>query len=96
MSTVLCTADDALALPRLSQARVPLTCQIEAMDENGQVRSLAIPVERALTVYVDKRELITLMTLGARPEWLVLGYLRNQGLISSAAQVQRISTPRNR
>ena len=91
MSTVLCTADDALALPRLSQARVPLTCQIEAMDENGQVRSLAIPVERALTVYVDKRELITLMTLGARPEWLVLGYLRNQGLISSAAQVDSIT-----
>jgi len=91
MSAVLCSVDDALALPRLSQARSPLTCQIEAWDENGQVRSLAIPVERALTVYVDKRELITLMTLGARPEWLVLGYLRNQGLISSAAQVDLIT-----
>lgn len=91
MSAVLCAADDALALPRLSQARTPLTCQIEAMDENGQLRTLAIPVERALTVYVDKRELITLMTLGARPEWLVLGYLRNQGLISSAAQLDSIT-----
>jgi len=91
MSSVLCAAGDALALPRLSQARTPLTCQIEAMDENGQLRTLAIPVERALTVYVDKRELITLMTLGARPEWLVLGYLRNQGLISSAAQLDSIT-----
>ena len=78
-------------LPRLSQAREPLTCQIEARDESGQLRSLAIPVERALTVYVDKRELVTLMTLGARPEWLVLGYLRNQGLIDSAAQIDSIT-----
>ena len=78
-------------LPRLSQAREPLTCQIEARDESGQLRSLAIPVERALTVYIDKRELVTLMTLGARPEWLVLGYLRNQGLIQSAAQIDSIT-----
>ena len=38
-----------------------------------------------LTVYVDKRELVTLMTLGAHPEWLVLGYLRNQRLVERRA-----------
>lgn len=89
MSEALATLPQTL--PRLSQAREPLTCQIEARDESGQLRSLAIPVERALTVYVDKRELVTLMTLGSRPEWLVLGYLRNQGLIDSAAQIDSIT-----
>ena len=78
-------------LPRLSRARSPLTCDIEAQDESGQLRKLAIPVERGLTIYVDKRELVTLMTLGARPEWLVLGYLRNQGLIASAQELDSIT-----
>jgi formate dehydrogenase assembly factor FdhD len=34
-----------------------------------------------LTVFVDRRELVTLMTLGAAPELLVVGYLRNQRLV---------------
>ena len=54
-----------------------------AVNEHGEPQSIAIPAERALTVYVDKRELVTLMTLGAHPEWLVLGYLRNQRLVAS-------------
>ena len=52
---------------------------------------MAIPAERDLTVYVDKRELVTLMTLGAHPEWLVLGYLRNQRLVRSVAEVESIT-----
>lgn len=76
---------------KLTEARLPLTCQITAYDENDQARSLAIPVERALTIYVDKRELITLMTLGARPEWLVLGYLRNQGLIDRVQDLESVT-----
>ena len=52
---------------------------------------MSIPAERALTLYVDKRELVTLMTLGAHPEWLVLGYLLNQRLIESAAEVDSIT-----
>jgi FdhD protein len=42
-------------------------------------------------VYVDKRELVTLMTLGAHPELLVLGFLRNQRLVASAAEVESIT-----
>ncbi len=42
-------------------------------------------------MYVDKRELVTLMTLGARPEWLVLGYLRNQRLVDSVDEVESIT-----
>jgi FdhD protein len=51
----------------------------------------AIPAERALTVYVDKRELVTLMTLGAFPELLVLGFLRNQRLVESVAEIESIT-----
>ena len=77
--------------PHLTQARAPLTERVPAIDEHGQTQQVSIPAERSLTVYVDKRELVTLMTLGARPEWLVLGYLRNQRLLSSADEVESIS-----
>ncbi len=65
--------------------------EVIAVDEHGQNRTLFIPAERALTVYVDKRELVTLMTLGAHPEWLVLGYLRNQRLVDSIAEIESIT-----
>ena len=77
--------------PRLTQAGEPLTREIEVLDEYGQFRRLHIPVERPLTVFVDKRELVTLMTLGAAPELLVLGYLRNQRLVDDLAQVESIT-----
>src|SRR3954468_2624696 len=75
---------------RITAARAPLTHEIDARDEFGQVRRISIPAERALTVYVDKRELVTLMTLGAAPELLVLGYLRNQRLLGSAQEIESI------
>ena len=78
-------------LPRLTQARLPLTRQITVHDESGQAREIAIPAERDLTIYVDRRELVTLMTLGACPEWLVLGWLRNQRLIGSVDEIESIT-----
>jgi FdhD protein len=78
-------------MPVLSQASAPLTKEVQVMDEQGQLRTLFIPAERALTVYVDKRELVTLMTLGAHPEWLVLGYLRNQRLVDSVDEIESIT-----
>jgi len=80
-----------LPLPRLTQAQAPLTQAIAVVNEFGQPQMLDIPAERALTVYVDKRELVTLMTLGAQPEWLVLGYLLNQRLIRAAHEVESIT-----
>lgn len=77
--------------PRLTQASAPLTQEIEVLDEYGERRRIAIPAERALTVFVDKRELVTLMTLGAAPEWLVLGYLRNQRLVASPADIDSVT-----
>ena len=78
-------------MPRLTQALAPLTCEINAVNEYGEQLAVSIPAERALTVYVDKRELVTLMTLGAHPEWLVLGYLRNQRLVTSVHDIESIT-----
>ena len=77
--------------PRLTSASVPLLREIQILDEYGQQRTIPIPAERALTVFVDKRELVTLMTLGAMPELLVLGYLRNQRLIAGLDDVESIT-----
>ena len=78
-------------LPALTQARAGLTSEVVAVNEFGESVAVSIPAERALTLYIDKRELVTLMTLGAQPELLALGYLRNQRLIASAAEVESIT-----
>lgn len=80
-----------MPLPHLTQARAPLTREVEVMNQHGERESIFIPAERDLTVYVDKRELVTLMTLGAHPEWLVLGYLLNQRLITSVDEIESIT-----
>jgi len=76
---------------RLTQASAPLMQSIVVRDEFGATREIAIPAERALTVFVDKRELVTLMTLGAAPELLVLGYLRNQRLVDGVEQIESVT-----
>ena len=78
-------------LPHLTQAQAPLISEIDAVNESGELQKVSIPAERALTVYVDKRELVTLMTLGANPELLVLGYLRNQRLVRNVADIASIT-----
>lgn len=80
-----------MPLPFLTEARAPLTREIATVNEHGEQGAVSIPAERPLTVYVDNRELVTLMTLGARPEWLVLGYLRNQRLVNAVDEVESIT-----
>lgn len=75
------------ALPQMTQSLAALTKEVQVRDERGRVSTISIPVERSLTVYLDKRELLTLMTMGACPEMLVLGYLRNQRLIRSLSEI---------
>jgi FdhD protein len=91
---VLGPAARALALvpdaPRVSSAFATPLSHIAAVDEHGEARPLQLPIERPLTVVVDRRDIVTLMTLGAAPEWLVLGYLRNQRLLDDAAAVRSI------
>jgi FdhD protein len=76
--------------PQLSNAVVPLTHEVEILDERGRASTIHIPAERPLTVYVDKRELVTLMTLGGAPEALTLGYLRNQRLVKSLDEIESV------
>lgn len=73
--------------PEFSSTPVKLTYVVNAIDETARTAPLAIPAERPLTVYVDQRELVTLMTLGAAPEALTLGYLRNQRLVQTIEEI---------
>jgi len=79
------------ARPRLSAASAPLTREVEVLDEFGKRRTLQIPTEQPLTLYLDKREVVTLMTLGSAPELLTLGYLRNQRLVERVEDVESIT-----
>jgi FdhD protein len=74
-------APDTPYRPLLTNAARPATFTVKAVDETGAPRETAIAGEHPLTLYVDKQELLTLMTLGAAPEALALGYLRNQRLV---------------
>lgn len=76
--------------PRLSAASRPLTFEVEALNERGEALTTAIAGEHPLTLYVDKREIVTLMTLGQEPEALALGYLRNQRLVHSIAEIAEV------
>lgn len=76
--------------PRMSDAGLSAAVEAVAVDEYGEVRSGHVAAERALTLYLDKRELVTLMTLGSRPEILVLGWLRNQRLVQDIEQIKEI------
>ena len=69
--------------PVLTDAARPSTYEVQAVDENGEMRTVPVAGEHPLTIYVDKQELITLMTLGAAPEALAIGYLRNQRIVAS-------------
>ena len=76
--------------PRLSHASRPLTFNVDALNERGEVLPTAIAGEHPLTLYVDKQELVTLMTLGAAPEALAIGYLRNQRLVRSVDEIAEV------
>jgi FdhD protein len=79
-----------MARPKLTAARRPLTFEVEALNERGELLTSAIAGEHPLTIYVDKREVVTLMTLGQTPEALALGYLRNQRLAQSVDEIEAV------
>jgi FdhD protein len=79
-----------VAKPTLTNAARPATFEVEAYNERGEMVPTAIAGEHPLTLYVDKREIVTLMTLGHAPEALAIGYLRNQRLVSSIAEIEAV------
>ena len=76
--------------PLLSSAGLRPTHPVEAIDEFGKKRDMRVAGEFPLTIKVDDREVVTLMTLGTYPELLALGYLRNQRLVESVYDIKSI------
>jgi FdhD protein len=76
--------------PLLTSAGRPATFEVEALNEKGEAVATPIAGEHPLTLYVDKREIVTLMTLGQAPEALAIGYLRNQRLVRSIEEIAAV------
>ena len=75
---------------QLSDEGLDAAITVNGVNEFGKTIEGHIAAERALTIYLDKREVVTLMTLGTQPELLVLGWLRNQRLIQSIDAIRAI------
>ena len=76
--------------PQLTNAAKPATFEVEAYNERGEMVPTSIAGEHPLTIYVDKREIVTIMTLGHAPEALVIGYLRNQRLVDRLEEIRSV------
>jgi FdhD protein len=58
-----------------------LTEKVSGIDQNGAPIEIRVPVERALTLYLNAQEIVTMMTINDYPEYLALGYLLNQNML---------------
>lgn len=76
--------------PKMSAAGLSPTHKVPAISENGEQVEIDIAGELPLTIRVDDREIVTLMTLGTHPEELALGYLRNQRLIEKIETIKSV------
>ena len=81
--------------PKMSHAGLAPTHPVRVVDEFNTTRDVEIPGESPLTLYVDERELVTLMTIGAHPEALALGYLRNQRFVNELEQIKSVRADRH-
>ena len=79
-----------MAKPKLTNAARPATFDVEAYNERGEMTPTAIAGEHPLTLYLDKLELVTLMTLGHAPEALAIGFLRNQRIVGSLDDISSV------
>jgi FdhD protein len=74
----------------MSHAGLSPTHAVTAVDEFGVTRDVHVAGESPLTLYVDGREIVTLMTLGTHPEALTIGYLRNQRFIEVLEEIKDV------
>lgn len=84
------TAKKSPPKPRMSRAGLQPVNYWEVFDHQGKPRQVAIPGELPLTIKVDGREVVTLMTLGTNPEELALGYLHNQRLLERIEDIESV------
>ncbi len=67
-----------------------LTRSVEGVDQNGQPTEISVVEERPLTIFLNGQEIVTAMTIGDYPEYLALGFLRNQGMLRPDETVHRV------
>jgi len=67
-----------------------ITYEVEVIDEKNRKKQIYIPAERPITLYLNNKELLTVMTLGMNTKSLIIGYLRNQQLVSSLDDIESI------
>ncbi|WP_299723908.1 formate dehydrogenase accessory sulfurtransferase FdhD [uncultured Tateyamaria sp.] len=62
---------------------VRLTRTVTGFDHTGAATEIAVIEERPLTIFLNGQEIVTAMTIGDYPDYLALGFLRNQGMLGS-------------
>ena len=76
--------------PQRTDAGLDAAAPVSVVDEFCKLRTSYIAAERPLTIYLNKREIVTVMTLGTQPELLILGWLRNQNMVSDITDIKSI------
>ncbi len=69
---------------------VRLTRAVSGTDQNGQSVDLRVVEERPLTIFLNRQEIVTAMTIGDYPEYLALGFLRNQGMLRDGEVIKGV------
>lgn len=64
-----------------------LTRAVTGRDQSGEEVSLRVVEERPLTIFLNRQEIVTAMTIGDHPEYLALGFLRNQGMLRAGEEI---------
>jgi FdhD protein len=67
-----------------------LTRAVAGIDHTGAAAEGRVPEERALTIYLNGQEIVTAMTIGDHPEFLALGFLLNQGMLTRSDTVSAV------
>ena len=64
-----------------------LTRGVSGIDHTGKQQNIRVVEERPLTIFLNAREIVTAMTIGDYPDYLALGLLRNQAMLSDTEEV---------
>ncbi|MEK9641864.1 MAG: formate dehydrogenase accessory sulfurtransferase FdhD [Paracoccaceae bacterium] len=77
-----------LIAPDVSHGR--LTRRVSGKDQTGVLQEINVVEERPLTIFLNSQEIVTSMTIGDYPEYLAVGFLRNQGMLLSDDEITGI------
>src|SRR5262245_32796847 len=67
-----------------------LSVNVSGLDHEGRAVETAVVTERPLTLFLNAREIVTMMTIGDRPELLAVGYLLNQNMLKPEDEVTAV------